>query len=53
MFPAPLMTTIAELGTFLAREQAAAGPPPQAANGRTSAAVAVNGTAASERGEPG
>jgi regulator of protease activity HflC (stomatin/prohibitin superfamily) len=26
VFPAPLMTTIAELGTFLARERAAAGP---------------------------
>lgn len=26
VFPAPLMTTIAELGTFLARETAAAGP---------------------------
>ena len=26
MFPAPLMTTIAELGAFLARETAAAGP---------------------------
>ena len=26
VFPAPLMTTIAELGTFLAREQTAAGP---------------------------
>src|SRR5271163_1553151 len=26
VFPAPLMTTIAELGTFLAREQAAAAP---------------------------
>ena len=26
VFPAPLMTTIAELGAFLAREQAAAGP---------------------------
>jgi len=25
VFPAPLMTTIAELGTFLAREKAAAG----------------------------
>ena len=25
-FPAPLMTTIAELGAFLARENAAAGP---------------------------
>jgi hypothetical protein len=42
VFPAPLMTTIAELGSFLAREQAAAsslpltaaGPlPPPAANG--------------------
>jgi regulator of protease activity HflC (stomatin/prohibitin superfamily) len=28
VFPAPLMTTIAELGSFLAREQAAASPPP-------------------------
>ena len=27
VFPAPLMTTIAELGSFLAREKAAAGPP--------------------------
>jgi len=27
VFPAPLMTTIAELGSFLAREQAAATPP--------------------------
>jgi hypothetical protein len=26
VFPAPLMTTIAELGSFLAREAAAAGP---------------------------
>jgi hypothetical protein len=26
VFPAPLMTTIAELGSFLAREKAAAGP---------------------------
>ena len=26
VFPAPLMTTIAELGTFLARETAAASP---------------------------
>jgi regulator of protease activity HflC (stomatin/prohibitin superfamily) len=42
VFPAPLMTTIAELGSFLAREQAAASPlpltvagplPPPAANG--------------------
>jgi hypothetical protein len=28
VFPAPLMTTIAELGSFLAREKAAAGLPP-------------------------
>jgi regulator of protease activity HflC (stomatin/prohibitin superfamily) len=28
VFPAPLMTTIAELGSFLAREQAAAATPP-------------------------
>ena len=33
VFPAPLMTTIAELGSFLAREQAAASPPPLAAAG--------------------
>jgi regulator of protease activity HflC (stomatin/prohibitin superfamily) len=30
VFPAPLMTTIAELGAFLARESAAATPPPPA-----------------------
>src|ERR1022692_4502625 len=33
VFPAPLMTTIAELGSFLAREQAAAGPQPSAVAG--------------------
>src|ERR1700728_2723951 len=35
VFPAPLMTTIAELGSFLAHEEAAAGPLPKAviANG--------------------
>ena|GEM_PF-2120136 len=37
-FPAPLMNSIAELGSFLASEQAAASPPPLAA---------ANGTAAS------
>jgi hypothetical protein len=37
VFPAPLMSTIAELGSFLASEQAAASPPPLAA---------ANGTAA-------
>jgi hypothetical protein len=31
VFPAPLMTTIAELGSFLAREQNAATPVPPAA----------------------
>jgi hypothetical protein len=31
VFPAPLMSTIQELGTFLAREQAAGTPPPAAA----------------------
>jgi hypothetical protein len=30
VFPAPLMSTIQELGNFLAREQTAATPPPQA-----------------------
>src|ERR1039458_3979762 len=32
VFPAPLMTTIAELGTFLARATAAAGPPSPSAS---------------------
>jgi regulator of protease activity HflC (stomatin/prohibitin superfamily) len=31
VFPAPLMSTIAELGSFLAHEEAAAGPLPKAA----------------------
>jgi len=47
VFPAPLMTTIAELGTFLAREQAAATPalPPanDAAAIRTAAVNAAIG----------
>jgi regulator of protease activity HflC (stomatin/prohibitin superfamily) len=47
VFPAPLMSTIGELGTFLARESAAATPPKPAA---TAAVVpppaAVNGTRA-------
>jgi regulator of protease activity HflC (stomatin/prohibitin superfamily) len=46
VFPAPLMSTIAELGSFLAREQAAASPlslaagpvPPPADTGKSSAA---------------
>jgi regulator of protease activity HflC (stomatin/prohibitin superfamily) len=46
VFPAPLMTTIAELGSFLAREQAAATPAPP--SGVTPAHVtATNGTAGS------
>jgi regulator of protease activity HflC (stomatin/prohibitin superfamily) len=39
VFPAPLMTTIAELGAFLAREAGAANPSPPAANGRSAAAA--------------
>jgi hypothetical protein len=53
VFPAPLMTTIAEVGSFLAREQAAAGPQPPfaagvpqpAANGSKPVSAAANGTA--------
>jgi regulator of protease activity HflC (stomatin/prohibitin superfamily) len=42
VFPAPLMTTIAELGTFLAREQAAAAPAlPPSANGSAATPKAV------------
>jgi len=47
VFPAPLMTTIAELGAFLAREKTAAGPAPAApesAKKPVPAAVANNGT---------
>jgi regulator of protease activity HflC (stomatin/prohibitin superfamily) len=57
VFPAPLMTTIAELGTFLARETAAAaGPAPASpaltpANG--SSHVAANGAVVSGTVEPG
>lgn len=52
--PAPLMTTIAELGTFAAREQNAAAPAVAAA-ARTSAAMpatAANGTAANSAADP-
>jgi regulator of protease activity HflC (stomatin/prohibitin superfamily) len=47
VFPAPLMTTIAELGSFLAREQAAATPalPPSAST--PGPVTATNGTAPS------
>ena len=46
VFPAPLMTTIAELGSFIAREKAAATPaPPAAGNGKPAPVTAANGTA--------
>jgi len=46
VFPAPLMTTIAELGSFIAREQAAATPaPPPADDGKTAVGTAASGTA--------
>jgi regulator of protease activity HflC (stomatin/prohibitin superfamily) len=43
VFPAPLMSTIAELGAFLAREAAAAAPPEAAASGTPEPAASVNG----------
>jgi hypothetical protein len=43
VFPAPLMTTIAELATFLARETAAAAPDLPVANGSPPIGVAANG----------
>jgi regulator of protease activity HflC (stomatin/prohibitin superfamily) len=46
VFPAPLMTTIAELGSFIAREKAAAGPAPRPAKGSKPIRVAANGTRA-------
>jgi len=52
VFPAPLMTTIAELGTFLAREQAAAGPalPPAAGSPPIRTAASNGESAAPEAG---
>jgi regulator of protease activity HflC (stomatin/prohibitin superfamily) len=51
VFPAPLMTTIAELGTFLAREQAAAGPAlPPAVGSPPIRAAANGGSGAPEQG---
>jgi regulator of protease activity HflC (stomatin/prohibitin superfamily) len=45
VFPAPLMTTVAELGSFLAREQAAATPVlPAAGDGKRTPVTAANGT---------
>jgi hypothetical protein len=47
VFPAPLMTTIAELGSFLAREKAAASTPPiPLADRIPPPAPAANGSAA-------
>ena len=55
VFPAPLMSTIAELGSFIAREQAAATPalPPAAApavspggDGKLARVAAANGSSA-------
>ncbi|MFJ4578307.1 slipin family protein [Streptomyces echinatus] len=48
VFPAPLMSTIGELGSFLARETAAAAPAaaaPLAGNGRTDKSVSPAGNA--------
>ena len=45
VFPAPLMTTIAELGAFLARESEAAGPMSAALAATKKAVSAVNGAA--------
>jgi hypothetical protein len=47
MFPAPLMSTIGELGAFLAREAAAASPPAPVTTDSTpthAAVVATNGS---------
>jgi regulator of protease activity HflC (stomatin/prohibitin superfamily) len=45
VFPAPLMTTIAELGSFLARENAAAAPQSAAGPGTATPALSANGSA--------
>src|SRR5579863_2055889 len=44
VFPAPLMTTIAELGSFIAREQAAAIPALPPGGGALTAVTAATGT---------
>jgi len=45
VFPAPLMTTISELGAFVAREQAAATPElPSVGDGKLARIAAANGT---------
>ncbi|MGD0684903.1 MAG: SPFH domain-containing protein, partial [Streptosporangiaceae bacterium] len=54
VFPAPLMTTISELGSFIAREAAAVGPVLASASGGPPARVAAaNGTPASGTAGPG
>jgi regulator of protease activity HflC (stomatin/prohibitin superfamily) len=52
VFPAPLMTTIAELGSFLAREQAAATPALPSSGGVPTPVTAANGTAPSPAAGP-
>jgi len=46
VFPAPLMSTIAELGTFLARETGAVAQPERATSVLKPTAVVANGTSA-------
>lgn len=53
VFPAPLMTTIAELGSFLARESAAAASGPKPLPGDTKTAVTQPAPAAPENGRVG
>jgi regulator of protease activity HflC (stomatin/prohibitin superfamily) len=50
VFPAPLMTTIAELGSFLAREAAAATPPPSMAGAEITATPVAAANGASDPG---
>ena len=53
VFPAPLMSTIAELGSFLAHEAAAAGPQPKAAIANGTPATGPTGpTGPTEPAEP-
>jgi hypothetical protein len=53
VFPAPLMSTIGELGAFLARETAAASVPPPVSNRTAGVSVPIpttNGTSAAPTG---
>ena len=52
VFPAPLMTTIAELGSFLAREQAAATPALPPSGSAPAPATPANGTTPSRTAAP-